>query len=91
MASVDTYKEGEAIVAAKGVMLELAHPLKVAGKVLSSGGAVQHAQLASTPQGLHWSCTCGSSDFCAHLVAVALVAGQDIPQHHQNPKSTGGQ
>lgn len=86
-ASVDDFKEGQAIVAASGVMLELTNPLKVTAKVTVPGGTVQHTELASTPKGLYWKCTCPGPDFCAHLVATALVAGQKMPKHHSNPKA----
>ena len=87
-ASVEDYKEGEAIVANNGVMLESTNPLRVTAKVNSPGGPVQHTDLASTPTGLHWACTCNTQhDFCAHLVATALVASQKMPKKHRNPKS----
>jgi len=86
-ASVDAYKEGQAIVAAGGVMLEMTNPLKVQAKVTTPGGTVQHTELASAPDGLQWHCTCPDNTFCAHLVATALVTSQKLPEHHHNPKS----
>jgi uncharacterized Zn finger protein len=87
-ASVDDFQEGQAIVAGNGVMLELTNPLKVTAKVTTPGGTVQHTELASTPTGLYWKCTCPGPDFCSHLVATALVAAQKFPKHHSNPKAT---
>lgn len=86
-ASVDNYKEGQQIAAAGGVIMELTNPLKVTAKVASPGGTVQHTELASTTNGLHWSCTCPDKDFCVHVVATALVVSQKMPKHHRNPKA----
>lgn len=84
-ASVEDYKEGQQIVAAKGVMLELTNPLKITAKVTVPGGTVRHTELASMPDGLYWNCSCNDEHvFCAHLVATALIAGQKVPQHHRN-------
>ena len=89
-ASVDNYKKGKAIVEANGVMIELSNPLKVAAKVTSPGGEIQHAQLASMPDGLRWTCTCNKQhEFCAHLVATALVAWEKAPAQHVNRKADG--
>ena len=88
-ATADNYKEGKQIVEAGGVMLEEFGPLKVTAKVTSPGGTTQHTQLASVPDGLRWTCTCGlGQDFCQHLVATALVAWDKAPRQHRNKKST---
>lgn len=86
-ASVDDFKQGQAIVAGSGVMLELTNPLKVTAKVTSPGGTIQHTELTSTPKGLYWKCTCQSPAFCSHLVATALVVAREMPKHHSNAKA----
>lgn len=89
-ASIDNYKKGKEIVDANGVMIELFNPLKVEAKVVSPGGEIQHTQLAALPDGLRWSCTCNKQhEFCAHLVATALVAWEKAPAHRVNRKADG--
>lgn len=89
-ASVDNYKKGQEIVAAKGVMIEASNPLKVMAKVASLGGEIQHTELASVPGGLRWACTCNEQhEFCAHLVATAMVAWEKAPAKRVNRKADG--
>jgi len=86
-ASVDNFKKGKEIVAANGVMIEEINPLKVVAKVTSLGGEIQHATLQALPDGLRWTCTCNDQhEFCAHLVATALVAWEKAPVR-RNKKS----
>jgi hypothetical protein len=89
-ASIDNYKKGKEIVDANGVMIEHSNPLKVTAKVTSVGGEIQHTQLASMPDGLRWTCTCNQQhEFCAHLVATAMVAWEKAPAHRVNRKADG--
>jgi uncharacterized Zn finger protein len=59
-------------------------PLKVAAKV--GGGQRRSVELASTPQGLAWKCTCTSDPalFCKHCVAVALVTWEEAPPRRRD-------
>ncbi len=89
-ASVDNYKKGKEIVDANGVMIESSNPLKVTAKVTPVGGEIQHTQLASVPGGLQWECTCNNQrEFCAHVVATAMVAWDKSPTQHVNRKADG--
>jgi uncharacterized Zn finger protein len=88
--SSDSYAKGKAIADANGVMIEVFNPLTVTAKVTSPGGEIQQTHLASRPGGLYWECTCNKEhDFCAHLVATALVAWERSPAHHHNRKADG--
>ena len=89
-ASAENYKRGKEIVDANGVMIEALNPLKVTAKVTSPGGEIQHSELTSLPGGLRWECTCNKQhEFCAHLVATALVAWEKAPARRVNRKADG--
>ncbi len=88
-ASADNYKKGKAIASNNGVMIETSNPLKVIAKVTSSGGEIQQSVLQALPDGLRWACTCNKQhEFCAHLVATALVAWKNAPAR-RNRKADG--
>lgn len=82
-ATPDDYKAGEALAESGNVRLMLVNPIKVTATVSEPGtDKAHHAELASTPSGLAWKCSCTVDPklFCKHLVATALVASQKAPK-----------
>jgi uncharacterized Zn finger protein len=52
-------------------------PLAVTAEV--DDGYTHSVELASTPQGLRWSCSCNADGFCVHATAAAIETWRRSP------------
>jgi uncharacterized Zn finger protein len=82
LATLANLRLGEAIASAGGVELIELGPCQVVARVGS--GQRRRVELASTPQGLAWRCTCTKRPdlFCKHCVAAAIVLWEEAPATH---------
>ena len=73
----DTILAGHELWRGHEVVFGAFRPELIEAKVTDSDGSIQATRLELTPTGLKWSCTCGSPQFCKHLVATALDAQRE--------------
>jgi uncharacterized Zn finger protein len=82
LATAANLRLGEAIAQAGGVEIVELGPCVVVARV--DNGQRRRVELASSPQGLAWRCTCTKRPdlFCKHCVAAAIVLWEEAPATH---------
>ncbi len=70
-------RRGRALADGGAVRLGQFSPLAVTAEV--DDGSTYSVELASTAQGLRWSCSCNSEGFCVHATAAAIETWRRSP------------